>query len=85
MGIKPGLLSHAWIKKNWQRYQKKVDGIPSDFFIEYLRNQEKILLLYCMMSKWYNNTNLYFKKSCCSWEAENNDRVETNDNAGSRE
>ena len=25
-------------------------------------NKEKILLLYCMMSKWYNNTSLYCRK-----------------------
>ena len=28
-----------------------------------------------MMSKWYNNTNLYFKKSCCTELEENDGRL----------
>ena len=43
---------------------------------------------YCCTAWWVSGIiiQVYIaEKNCCSWEAENNDRVETNDDAGSRE
>ena len=47
------------VRTGWEHASRTVFlGAP---FMK-LRNQEKILLLYCMMSKWYNNTSLYRRK-----------------------